>query len=96
MSFAGITDTLNAACVGALFDAVAVVNGISKMNVIFNREYIDPFGVESSTPAMTFVEADAVVAKGDTVYVGSERFIATNVRPDGKGIVVVKLAIDNT
>lgn len=77
--------------VEALSTDLACVNGTQRINVMFDMEYIDPFGVESSSPAVTFVTSLWAAEHGDTLDIGAERFTVTNVRPDGAGITVVSL-----
>lgn len=62
------------------------------VNVIFDDEYKDPLGIESSGPrAVGRVSDFANVVHQDTLTVNSIAYIITGTEPDGTGMLVLKL-----
>ena len=71
--------------------AVFSGNGAT-VNVIFDKDYLDPLNMESSGPQAAGAEADfPSVVHGQTLTINSIAYSIINVQPDGTGWVVLKL-----
>lgn len=73
------------------FAVPATVRG-RQINVIFDEQYVDALGVESSQPAATCESALVDdVEQDDTMTVGGREFRIIGVQPDGTGVTVLRL-----
>ena len=71
----------------ALYDGATV-----PINGIFDAEYVEPLSIESSGPAYTCAAADVPgVAHGDPLVINGTTYLVRGVKPDGTGVVVLKL-----
>lgn len=62
------------------------------VNVIFDDEYKDPLGIESSGPRAVGRVADfAGIRREDTLVINSTVYLVTNTEPDGTGMLLIKL-----
>lgn len=62
------------------------------VNVIFDADYQDPLGVESSGPMAEGKASDfASVVQGDTLTINSIAYRISNIQPDGTGWITLKL-----
>lgn len=74
------------------FAVPAMIRGRS-VAVIFDEQYIDAGGVESSEPAATCQSADLEgVEQDDDMQVNGRTFRIIGVQPDGTGVTVLRLA----
>lgn len=74
------------------FAIPALVRG-RQISVIFDEQYIDASGVESSQPAATCSSADIDgVEQDDQIEIKNEQFRIIGVQPDGTGVTVLRLA----
>lgn len=78
--------------------ATAVTVGGAPVNAIFDNDYVevafDGVTMESLGPALLCDESDATVAaaaQGDAVVVNSVNYTVGEVRPDGTGMVLLRL-----
>ena len=73
------------------FAVQATVRGRT-INIIFDEQYIDVEGVESSQPAATCQSADvADVEQDDALTVQGREFRIIGIQPDGTGVTVLRL-----
>lgn len=73
------------------FAVPATVRGRT-VPVIFDEQYIDAGGVESSQPAATCESASvADVEQDDELQVDGRAFRVVGVQPDGTGVTVLRL-----
>jgi hypothetical protein len=73
------------------FAVPAVVRGRT-INVIFDEQYVDALGVESSQPAATCSSTDAEdVDQNDMITISGREFRIIGVQPDGTGVTVLRL-----
>lgn len=62
------------------------------VNVIFDADYQDPLGVESSGPMAEGKASDfSGVIQGDTLTINSIAYRICNIQPDGTGWLTLKL-----
>ena len=73
------------------FAVHAVVRGRT-INVIFDEQYVDALGVESSQPAATCESAMVDgVEQNDMLTISGRGFRIIGVQPDGTGVTVLRL-----
>jgi hypothetical protein len=73
------------------FAVQALVRGRT-INVIFDEQYVDALGVESSQPAATCSSADVDdVEQDDMITISGREFRIIGVQPDGTGVTVLRL-----
>jgi hypothetical protein len=59
---------------------------------IFDNEYVEPMSMESSGPAFTCGVADVpAVAHGKALIINGTTYLVRGVKPDGTGVVALKL-----
>ena len=74
------------------FAILATVRG-RQINVIFDQQYVDTLGVETSQPAATCASSDvADVEQDDSITVDGREYRIIGVQPDGTGVTVLRLA----
>jgi hypothetical protein len=73
------------------FAVPATVRGRT-ISVIFDEQYVDALGVESSQPAATCSSADAEgVEQDEMITISGREFRIIGVQPDGTGVTVLRL-----
>lgn len=93
--FAALQTRLNSAQIKHLADKTMLVGG-NEVTGIFNKDYVDPFNVETSAPMFFCKESDVgVVAHGYAVVDGSTSYIVRAVQRDGLGMVRLILELQN-
>ena len=100
LPFAALERDVNAAILGSLTNAVAIVEG-QRFSVIFEREYAEDFGgtVDASDPICTGPAAPlAVFERGGTITIehggSTAKWLVTRSEPDrtNGGLVTLHLA----
>ena len=99
LPFAALERDVNAAILGSLTNAVAIVEG-QRFSVIFEREYAEDFGtVDASTPICTGPAAPLVAfERGGTITIehggSTAEWLVTRSEPDrtNGGLVTLHLA----
>lgn len=76
------------------FAVVALYNGATTVNVIFDAEYTEPLGndVQGSAP-VAWCQASLLpgVAHGDTLVINATTYKVRGVEPDGTGVLLLRL-----
>lgn len=93
MSFAAIETEINAACLAAFTNrASATVDGITLTRFVFDANYVESLGMESSGPALSALTSEVATAiQGSPVIIDGEAYKVINAKPDGTGITVLRL-----
>jgi len=78
--------------VGAIYTPTA--GGPRTVVGIFDGEYHEVLDMEGSAPAFTCKASDVPsVAHGDAIVVNGDSYKIVNVRPDGTGVVTLRLQL---
>ena len=69
--------------------------GPATVNVIFDREYVEQFGIVAGTGPVALAELATMptVAPAQTLTINAVVYTITGVEPDGTGLVVLRLRI---
>lgn len=91
--FAASEARANAAVLGRLCNAVAVVGGVD-VPVIFEKPYAGPFGGEADAAAPECtgpVDGLGALERGDALSIGGVAYEVITAEPDGSGFIRVVL-----
>lgn len=95
ISFAALQTRLNDAQVKHLADKTFSINA-ADVDGLFSAAYVDPFGVESNSPAFTCKESDVPeINHNDYAVEGMNIYKIRNIKPDGEGMVTLILELQN-
>ena len=89
--FASIETSINAACLGVLANATAVIGGAS-VSGTFDANFKDALGVASSRPVFICASTDvSAVTPGASVTINATAFTVRAIEPDGTGMATLIL-----
>lgn len=63
----------------------------STVNGIFDKNFVDPLGIDGNAPRFVCPEADVTSARGGTLVIASVTYLIVNARPDGTGVIALEL-----
>lgn len=93
-NFAIIEQRVNAAVNKTLANATADFGNDLVIDVIFDAEYAQKFGMSGSNPFITFDKAlHPSIVEGDAVTISTINYAVESVEPDGTGMLNVELSI---
>ena len=74
------------------FGVSATYNGVTPVNVIFDKVYLDSIGIEGNNP-VALVDAAKIpaVIHGDTLLISAVTYKVIGIEPDGVGMVLLQL-----
>lgn len=91
--FASLMTRLNDAQVTHLSDKTFSINGVN-VDGLFSLNYVDPFNVETNSPAFTCKVSDVPeVTHDDYANEGVNIYKIRSIQPDGQGMVTLVLEV---